>query len=89
MATVEGLDDKVIIDQVIAARRESAESRRTKDAWARRAWDWYNNVQDFTEKEDWQTKLSIPNFAMAIDQAENFMRDGLRMLWRLTRLKIL
>ena len=89
MATVEGLDDKVIIDQVIAARRESAESRRTKDAWARRAWDWYNNVQDFTEKEDWQTKLSIPNFAMAIDQAENFMRDGLRKSTRLFGIEVL
>ena len=57
MATVESLDDKVIIDQVLAARRESFESRRSKDGWARRAWDWYNNVHDFTDKEDWQTKL--------------------------------
>lgn len=89
MATVQSLDDKVIIDQVIAARRESVESRRTKDAWARRAWDWYNNVHDFSDKEDWQTKLAIPNFAMAIDQAENFMRDGLRKSTRLFGIEVL
>jgi len=89
MATVESLDDKVIIDQVLAARRESFESRRSKDGWARRAWDWYNNVHDFTDKEDWQTKLAIPNFAMAVDQAENFMRDGLRKSTRLFGIEVL
>jgi len=89
MATVSSLDDSTIIDQVLAARRESFESRRSKDGWARRAWDWYNNVHDFTDKEDWQTKLAIPNWAMAIDQAENFMRDGLRKSTRLFGIEVL
>lgn len=89
MPTVKGLSDATIIKQVIAARRESLESRRTKDAWARRAWDWYNNIHDFSNKEDWQSKLAIPKFAMAIDQAENFMRDGLRKSTRLFGIEVL
>lgn len=87
--SVKKLSDSTIIDQVIAARRESLEARRTKDAWSRRAWSMYNNQHDWTNKEDWQSRIELPKFAMAIDQAENFLRDGLNKSTRLFGIEVL
>ena len=87
--SVDRLSNEDIIEQVLAARRESLDSRLTKDAWARKAWNSYNNLHDWSAKEDWQSKMAIPKFAMAVDQATNFMRSSLRKSSRLFGIEVL
>lgn len=83
------LKDSEIRDQVLAARDESVQARRIKDGWARRAWDAYNNTHDWSHKEDWQSKIALPKWAMAIDQATNFMRQSLARSQRLFGIEVL
>lgn len=89
MATLASLSEQDIIDQIIAARRESYESRRIKDAWSRKAWNSYNNIHDYSQKEDWQTQIALPKFAMAVDQATQFMRQGISRSARLFGIEVL
>jgi hypothetical protein len=83
------LEDQDILDQVVAAREASVQGRLTKDEWARKAWSWYNNESDDVEKEDWQTKLRIPKWAMAVDQATSQFKASLRNSARFFGIEVL
>ncbi|MGI0015529.1 MAG: hypothetical protein ACREBU_19100, partial [Nitrososphaera sp.] len=78
-----------IVDQVLEAKRESEEAFRVKKSWSRRAWSWYNNEMDDSHKEEWQSKVRIPNFAMAVDQAEMFMKQSLKKASRVFGIEVL
>lgn len=78
-----------IVDQVLEAKRESEEAFRVKKSWSRRAWSWYNNEMDDSHKEEWQSKVRIPNFAMAVDQAEMFMKQSLKKASRIFGIEVL
>ena len=68
-----------IIKWVLACRNEAVDAFNEKRELVDRAWMRYNNREDFSNKEDWQSKLALPKYAMAIDQAVSLMKDSLSL----------
>lgn len=81
-------DDAAIVQQVIAARNASRDAFMTKLEWSRRSWSAYNNESTEADKEDWQSRVRVPKWAMAVDQATSLFKTSLRTASRMFGIEV-
>jgi len=66
-----------IIRQINEARDEAYNARQTKEDEWKLYIDLYNNVQDFSQKADWQAKIFIPEIFNKVERAKNMIEGAL------------
>jgi len=89
MATNREQLDQEILKWVLGCRREAEEGRRQKMALMECSWRDYFNDYDFSKKADWQTKVSIPLWAMGVDQLAGSVQNALQQAARLFSIEVL
>jgi hypothetical protein len=62
-------DDRLFVDYCIECARESRDSRRDILDAQSLLWDAYQNIMDFGDKEDWQSRVIIPKPFTAVERA--------------------
>jgi hypothetical protein len=62
-------DDRLYVDYCIECARESRDSRRDVLDAQSLLWDAYQNMMDFGDKEDWQSRVIIPKPFTAVERA--------------------
>jgi hypothetical protein len=62
-------DDRLFVDYCIECARESRDSRRDILDAQSLLWDAYQNIMDFGDKEDWQSRVVIPKPFTAVERA--------------------
>src|SRR3990167_2310195 len=60
--------EKDLIDQVQRKWREADDRLRNYFNVALECWDMYRNKQDFSDKEDWQSRVTVPKAHAAVKQ---------------------
>lgn len=69
-----GLSSDEIKTQVIDWRNTLRNTRRSKVNLWDDCWQLYRNVEDWTDKEDWQSKMMIPKAWNSVKQATNVIK---------------
>jgi len=70
-----GFTEAELADQVTRKWNESSDRLRTFFDIALECWDQYRNRQDFSDKEDWQARVTLAKAHSAVKQGvANFMR---------------
>lgn len=82
------MTNQEVIDWVLACKSESQDSQLERERLADRAWRAYFNEMDFSKKEPWQSKVALPIWAMAVDQAKGAMGNALKKAQRLFSIEV-
>jgi len=69
--------DEKIADFFTSVRRQSRDARAYKESIRDEVWDLYNNLQDFSQKADWQAKEVRPKVFMMVESVVGFIQLGL------------
>lgn len=71
------ITDDVIISASYAYRREADMAMQERTQTNRQNWDCYHMRQDFDYKQKGQSREFLPKMSMAVEQAANFLQQGL------------
>lgn len=69
-------------DYVLAWKRQLETARTEKKNIWNECWQLYRGVEDWTDKEEWQSKIVIPKAWASVKQATNVIKRLLRMSLR-------
>lgn len=69
-----GLSENQIVEFVNQQWRQSDQRQKPMQAIQDRLWQLYRNQEDFSDKEDWQSKLSLPKASSAVKLAAANLR---------------
>jgi len=73
----EGWTDETLKQFFISIKRQARDARAYKQSIRDEVWDLYNNLQDFSQKADWQMKEARPKVFMMIESVVAFFQLGL------------
>lgn len=79
-------EDKKIIDYVVNWRNQLKTARLDKQNIWDECWQLYRGIEDWSDKEDWQTKIVIPKAFSSVKQGTNVIKRLLstsRKPWRI------
>ncbi len=71
-------DDSHLVDYCIDSARESRESRKDILEAQKTLWDAYQNIMDFGDKEDWQSKTVTNKPFTAVERAISIIRKAFK-----------
>jgi hypothetical protein len=67
-------DDSKLINYVTTWRSKLSEARRDKQNIWDECWQLYRGLEDFREKQDWQSKIVVPKAWASVKQGVSFLK---------------
>jgi len=66
-----------IVKYIVACKQESEDARTTRQEVWDKCWNAFNCYQDYSKKEDWQSKIFIPKANTFVEQATSAVKKAL------------
>ena len=71
------MNEDSIVKYIVSCKEESEDARLDREkVWAK-CWDAFNCKQDYTKKDDWQSKIFLPKTNTFIEQATSAIKKAL------------